>query len=84
MRVNVHGGGNIAMTQPHLNFFHADTISVEQAGAAMAKIVEANLSQVIFFEHLRKMLRNVSRLNQLSQLIHIDVLGILFTVASSA
>lgn len=72
------------MTQPHLNFFHADTISVEQAGTAMAKIVETNPTQTVFFEHLRKMLRNVSRLYQLSQLIHIDILGILFTVASSA
>ena len=50
VRVNVHGGGNIAMPQPHLNFFHADTISVEQAGTTMSKIMEANLFHIVLFE----------------------------------
>ncbi len=42
MCINVACCADVTVTQPLLNFLQAHTIGVEQAGAAMAKVVEAD------------------------------------------
>ena len=46
----------------------------------MTQIVEADFLQAMFFQHNLKVLRNIIRLYQISQLIHIHILQILFAV----
>ena len=64
MRVDVGGRGNVAMPQPLLNIFQADTVRIQQARAAVAKIVETDLSQSMLFQKQREMLRDVAGLYQ--------------------
>ena len=50
--VNVRGGGNITVSQPLLDLLQADTVGVQQAGAAMAGIGEKKFFfDVIFFDN---------------------------------
>ena len=47
--VDVGGRSNIAVSEPFLDVLQRNAICVEQAGAAMPKIMEANLFKSISF-----------------------------------
>ena len=54
--VDVSRCGEGAVPQPDLNLLHRDSVSEEQAGAGMTKIVEANLFQPVFLDDPCKVL----------------------------
>ena len=74
MRVDIRGCGNVAMPQPFLDVFQADTVRIKQTRAAMTKIVIPNTAQTGFFQYERKILCDKVRLDALTDFIHIDVI----------
>ena len=50
MGVDVGGRSNIAVSKPFLDVLQRNAICIEQAGAAMPKVVETNLFHVVLFE----------------------------------
>ena len=50
MRIDVGGGGEIAVTQPFLNLLHGNVIEQKQAGAGVAEVMEANGAHPVGFE----------------------------------
>ena len=64
MGVDVGGRSNIAVSEPFLDVLQRNAICVEQAGAAMPKIVEANLFHIVLFEKQIKVLGDKVRLDK--------------------
>ena len=57
------------MTKPFLNLLHRYTVCQEKRSAAMAKVVEPDLTHPAGFEQLREALRYIVRLDQIADLI---------------
>lgn len=72
------------MSEPFLNILQRNTVGIQQAGAAVAKIVKTNLFQIVLSENLRKVLGDEIGLDQAAHGIHIDVIQVVFAVAVSA
>ncbi len=68
------------MPQPFLDLFQAYSVGIQQAGAAMAKVVETDFFEAVVLHHQRKMLGDIARLNPFAHLVHIDVLQIVVTL----
>ena len=84
MGVDIERRGDVAVAKPLLNLLHADAICVEQAGTAMAKIMETYFSQAVLFENQRKMLRDITRRDEFSHVVDIDILAVGSVIGSSA
>ena len=59
--VNVRGHLNIGVTHVFLHIFQRKTVIQEQAGAAVPKLVKADMRQVVVLQKKRKMRGNVIR-----------------------
>ena len=67
MRIDIGGGGKVAVTEPFLNLLHGDAVGQQQTGTAMTKIVIANADAPFFHRlvvvlNLRKIQHTLSRL----------------------
>ena len=69
------------MAKPLLDVFQRNSVCIQQASAAMPKIMKANFLQTIFLKEQIKMLRNKIGLDQFTHGIDIDIVQIIFTVA---
>ena len=47
MAVDVGGGAHIAMSEPFLDLLHGHALGKKHRGAGVAKIVEADLLQIV-------------------------------------
>ena len=54
MGVNVAGRSDIAVAQPLLNILKSDAVGIEQAGAAVPQIVEADGAQAVALQEIRE------------------------------
>ena len=52
MGVNIGGSSNITVSEPFLNILQRNTVGIQQAGAAVPKIVKTNLFQIVLSENL--------------------------------
>lgn len=77
MCINVACCADVAVTEPLLNLFQAHTIGVEQAGAAMAKVMETDAFHVVRNKEIGKMLGKIIRMKAHSHRVHIDVVEII-------
>ena len=72
------------MPQPFLNVFQADTVCIQKACAAMPQIVETNLPHTVLFKHQREMLGDIAGFYKLSDLVDIDIIGVLPAIRPAA
>ena len=84
MSINVACCADVAVTEPLLNLFQAHTIGVEQAGAAMAKVMETDAFHVVRNKEIGKMLGKIIRMKAHSHRVHIDVVEIIRAVIFAA
>ena len=84
MRVNIGGCSNSAVTKPRLNFLHGDTLGKQKRCTAMAKIVEANMWHIVFFQKSFEMRCEVIRFNDFSNFIYVDIVEIVCTITGTA
>ena len=73
MRLDIGGGGKVAVTEPFLDLLHGDAVGQQQTGAAVAKIMIANFPQAMLLQQLCKGLGEIMRGEQPSHFIHTDV-----------
>ncbi len=84
MGVDVAGGADVAVAQPFLNVLQGHAVGVEQAGAGMAQIVEADAAHTVVFEKLREPLRQMSWLDPLAQIVDVDIIPVIVAIALAA
>ena len=84
MCINVACCADVAVTEPLLNFFQAHTIGVEQAGAAMAKVVKADTLHLVCYQKIREMLAQEIGPNPFSHRVYIDIVKIIGAIAFAA
>ena len=84
MGVDVAGGADVAVAQPDLDVLQRHAVGVEQAGAGVAQIVEANTAQTVIFQEGREGLGQIAGLHQLSQIVDVDVVQVVLAVAVPA
>ena len=54
MRIDIGGGGKVAVTEPFLDLLHGDAVGQQQTGTAVTKIVIANFPQAMLLQQLCK------------------------------
>ena len=84
MCINVACCADVAVTEPLLNLFQAHTIGVEQAGAAMAKVMETDAFHVVRNKEIGKMLGKIIRMKAHSHRVHIDIVEIVHAIIFAA
>ena len=77
---DTHSGTHIAMSEPFLDLLHWHALCEEHRGAGVAKIVEADLLQVMLLQQLSKASGNEVGIVQLAKSIHADVVGVFLGV----
>ena len=82
--VNIGGCSDGTVTKPRLNFLHGDTLGKQKRCTAMAKIVEANMWHIVFFQKSFEMRCEVIRFNDFSNFIYIDIVEIVCTITGTA
>lgn len=78
--VDVAGGGDVAVTKPLLNIFQGNAVGIEQAGAGMPQIMEADFLHPVALQNQREMLGQEARRDELAHLVDIDIVQV--TLAS--
>ena len=84
MCINVACCADVAVTEPLLNLFQAHTIGVEQAGAAMAKVMETDTLHLVCYQKIWEMLAQEIGPNPLSHRVYIDIVKIIGAIAFAA
>ena len=84
MGINIAGGADIAVPQPLLNFLQAHAIGIEQTGAAVAQVVEADTLHLVCDQKIREMLTQKVGPNPLSHRVYIDIVKIIGAIAFAA
>ena len=82
--IDVAGGGNIAVTQPFLDVFKSNAVGIEQAGAAVPKVMETDAPQPAPFQKVRESLCEIVRLDKFAHLVHIHIVQIVLAIAVPA
>ena len=77
MCINVACCADVTVTQPLLNLLQAHAIGIEQTGAAMAQVVEADALHIVRREELREMLAQKVGADPLSHRVYIDIVKII-------
>ena len=75
MCINVACCVDVTVTQPLLDFLQAHAIDIEQTGAAMAQVVEADTLHLVCYQKIRKMLAQEIGPNPLSHRVYISDLN---------
>ena len=73
MSIDIRGRRNIAVAQPFLDFFQADSVCIQQTRAAMTEIVKTDFSQAILLQNQRKVLCDITRLHKFANFVDIDI-----------
>ena len=81
MRIDIGGGGKVAVAKPFLDLLHGDAVGQQQTGTAVTKIVIANFPQAVFLQKLCKGFGEIMRGEQPSHFIHTDVPQIVLVIA---
>ena len=76
MGVNIAGRGDVAVPQPLLDVLESDAVGIEQTGAAVPEIVEADVPQTVLLQKSRKGLGEIVGLHELAYLVHIHIVQI--------
>ena len=84
MGINVACGADVAVTQPLLNLLQTHAIGIEQAGAAMAQVVETDALHLVCYQKIREMLTQKVGPNPLSHRVYIDIVEIVRAIAFAA
>ena len=71
MYINVACCADAAVTEPLLDFLQAHAIGIEQAGAAMAQVVETDTLHLVCYQKIREMLAQEIGPNPLSHRVYI-------------
>lgn len=74
----------ITVSQPILNLLHRNTVCQHAWGTTMSEIMEANAPQAVCIQQLRKLLRHIMRLDEVSHLVDADITGELLMVWPTA
>ena len=74
--IDIGGCAHIAMSEPFLDLLHGHALCEEHRGAGVAKIVEADLLQVMLFQKLPEVSGDKVGIVQLAECIHADVVGV--------
>ena len=77
MCINVACCADVTVTKPLLDFLQAHAIGIEQAGAAMAQVMETDEFHIVRREELREMLTQKVGPNPLSHRVYIDIVKII-------
>ena len=77
MCINVACCADVTVNQPLLNFLQAHAIGIEQTGAAMAQVVEADTLHLVCDQKIREMLAQKVGPNPLSHRVYIDIVKII-------
>ena len=80
MGVNICCGRNIAVTKTFLNLLHGNTVCEHQTGREVPDIVKTDAPQTVCFQKLRKLLRHIMGLDEITDLIDADITCILLVV----
>ena len=80
MAVNIRRRAHIAMSEPFLDLLHRYALGEEHRGAGMAKIVEADLLQVMLLQQLSEVSGDEVGIVELAECIHADVVGVFLGV----
>ena len=84
MYINVACCADAAVTEPLLDFLQAHAIGIEQAGAAMAQVVETDTLHLVCYQKIREMLAQEIGPNPLSHRVYIDIVKIIGAIAFAA
>ena len=80
MGIDICRRGKVAVSQPILNLLHRDTVCQHERGTTMSEIMEANAPQAVCIQQLRKLLRHIMRLDEVSHFVDADITGELLMV----
>lgn len=82
--VDVAGGGDVAVTKPLLNILQGNAVGIEQAGAGMPQIMEADFLHPVALQNQREMLGQEARRDELAHLVDIDIVQVTLVIALAA
>ena len=82
--VDIAGGADVAVTKPLLNIFQGNAVGIEQAGAGMSQIMEADFLHPVALQNQRKVLGQKARRDELAHLIDVDVVQVALVIAFAA
>ena len=71
--VDIAGGADVAVTKPLLNIFQGNAVGIEQAGAGMSQIMEADFLHPVALQNQRKVLGQEARRDEPAHLVDIDI-----------
>jgi len=74
--VEICGCTHIAISEPFLDLLHRHALGEDHRGAGVAKIVEADLLQVMLLQKLSEVSGDEVGIVELSECIHADVVGV--------
>ena len=77
MYINVACCADAAVTEPLLDFLQAHAIGIEQAGAAMAQVVETDTLHLVCYQKIWEMLAQEIGPNPLSHRVYIDIVKVI-------
>ena len=69
MGVDVAGGADVTVAQPLLDVLESHTVCIEQGRTGVPEIVETDAAQSVLFQKLREGLREIPRLDPISDLL---------------
>ncbi len=70
---DIHSGAHIAVSEPFLDLLHRYALGEEHRGAGVAKIVEADLLQVMLLQQLSEVSGDKVGIVELAECVHADV-----------
>ena len=74
--VDIRRGAHVAMSEPFLDLLHGHALCEEHRSAGVAKVVEADLLQIMLFQKLSEVSGDEVGIVQLAECIHADVVGV--------
>ena len=84
MCINVACCADVTVTKPLLDFLQAYAIGIEQTGAAMAQVVEADTLHLVCYQKIWEMLAQEIGPNPLSHRVYIDIVKIIGAIVFAA
>ena len=84
MCINVACCADVTVTEPLLDLLQAHAIGIEQTGAAMAQVVEADTLHLVCYQKIREMLTQKVGPNPFSHRVYIDIVKIIGAIAFAA
>lgn len=74
--IDIRRGAHIAMSKPFLDLLHWYALGEEHRGAGVAKIVEADLLQIVLFQKLSEVSGDEVGIVELAERVHADIVGV--------